>query len=500
MSILAYLRDFALGVHKQHQQPMLKRQRVDTSLDVYSTEELAFRVLDSIDNAVLVMHYVSDSTILVAFMNDLARKMMSDVAGTDDAFDFSDPLPFPNEQSFWTSVRSVANTGIPTRIELKISNRSLRIKFKKILLNQRTFVAAIAKYEKERNPSDFAQHGPSDELTVLANSVENDIIGRVLGFKSLFLTLNSNMFEPGITTFYAVSPSVAFVCGLQSPHQARGKTTDVIKSDHLSEAAFNDLSQRSSFTLDSQVKHFTLFCEVKRITPKVYLTLCLVHRRKPPGVKPQPAASTTANSGNTPPSSWSKHQWDVVLEDCLVYISENPQYACTTKQKVPAAFFDNSQNIYCYFYQGESFLPSGSSDGLKWKSSCSAPTQGKLQKRYFYHKTPEGKKLRRRVMWLEDLPGFFALEYRHFSPSTSVELERLMGSDTMDWTMVISQVSKQDNHKLLNSMEELEREFKKGESRVETSEMEEPSQVLSYVSGILNNWAVQYHLDKSPTT
>ncbi|PRP78163.1 hypothetical protein PROFUN_11293 [Planoprotostelium fungivorum] len=190
--------------------------------------------------------------------------------------------------------------------------------------------------------------------------------------------------------------------------------------------------------------------------------------------------------------SWTKRQWEIFVEDLILYAKGHPRCTSRERQRLPEKFLADTNSVYCYVYRG-AFLPSGMSDGFKWKSSCNVPSQGKLQKRYFYTTTPQGEKLRRRVMWSDEAPGMCAIEYRHCSHCGNTESEKLMSPKDIDWTEIMDHICEKGNQRLLQTMEELSAQFESTARRDPPPAAEEPAHVLSYVNGILDNWAIQYH-------
>ncbi|PRP89657.1 hypothetical protein PROFUN_00921 [Planoprotostelium fungivorum] len=347
----------------------------------------------------------------------------------------------------YSVVFTMAVTGVSTKTNIN-SESTITAKFQRIVVLDQTYVVVILKQTKEEN-----------QIVPLLNHGDcplNDIIGLTLGIDCLYLQLASNvillispiahtpqMWGPGVVTCYAVNPNTARTCGV-APPLARGNTsgaqdddaplpedltaelnrsrTELIRAATLSDETLDPTTQRSSFSMDTG-SDATLFVETKRITPELFLNITIV-RRGQTNKRPQPVT----DKRGVVAQSYKKHRWETLLEDILLFVSENVQYASTTKLQIPDEFFANSPIIFCYIHHG-SFLPSRSADGFQWKSSFCAPSQGHLQKR--------------------------------------------------------------EDYKLRNAMEEIDKEFDMGALRGEVpyQEIEESTHVLSYVSGILNNWA-----------
>ncbi|PRP78486.1 hypothetical protein PROFUN_13561 [Planoprotostelium fungivorum] len=159
-----------------------------------------------------------------------------------------------------------------------------------------------------------------------------------------------------------------------------------------------------------------------------------------------------------------------------------PLSPCVDRSWTKQKFLADTNSVYCYVYQG-AFLPSGSSDGFKWKSSCNVSSQGVCQH----------TRRRRRVMWSDEAPGMCAIEFRHCSHCGNTESEKLMSPEDIDWTEIMDHICKKGNRRLLQTMEELSAQFELMTRRDPPPVVDEPAHVLSYVNGILDNWAIQYH-------
>ncbi|PRP88816.1 hypothetical protein PROFUN_00284 [Planoprotostelium fungivorum] len=478
----------------------MKRQKLESSEDEVTPEALALGVLKAMDGAIVIRCPV-EGDYSIDFTSDRARELIPHFV--TDRNQWKDAASSDDVSLFWKTVHTVATTAVSVKKELRLESH-ITAKFQKLVLSDKIYVVVIAKKKKQLSQTDrFLLHGPGDEITMLSNAIENDLIGRILGMNTLFVSLTSDMWEPGVATCFAIAPNNARTIGI-TPHMARGKTTvelnrskdDVVRASKLADEFLNPTTQRSSYLFHSKRENTTLYFETKRITPKLRLNVMLV-RKKKEVMRPKLPHST----GKEIEKVYKKHQWELMLEDALEFIIENDEFGCTKKLEIPNEFFLHSQNIFCYVYCGEEpFLPSRYVDGFTWKSSFCTPSHGRLQKRYFYHKS-EGKRLRRRVMWMEDTPRFCIIEYRHLDHEGDVQTDRMMAPDMMDWPTVISQISNHENHKLLDSMDELDREFSMGELRgdLPSPEIEESNHVLSYVSGILNSWAVQHQSAETRT-
>ncbi|PRP84203.1 hypothetical protein PROFUN_08403 [Planoprotostelium fungivorum] len=477
---------------------IMKRHKPDVATN--SPEELALEILRAMD-AALVIHCTSEGECII-FTNDSTKEMLPHFV-TNIHQSQRDPSNTPDEVAhFWTTVRSVATTGIITKEDFKLET-NVTAKFRKATILEQTYVVITVKKTKEQDQiSRFLNHGPADEnlISYLSDAVENDIIGLTLGMGSLYISLSSDMWEPGVTTYYAICPNTATACGIV-PWMARGKTTadlnrskpDIIQSAKKLEANLDPVTQRSSYSIET-TKNATMHVEVKRISPKLHLSVLLVRKHKE---KTRP--KLPSNAKGVVDHVYRKNQWEAVLENVLEWVNDNLHHASTKRLKIPDEFFEDTQNIFCYIYtNAESFLPSRSADGFQWKSSYSAPSQSKLQKRYFYHKT-EGPRMRRRVMWIDKLPHLQIIEYRHLDYHGDIPTDHLIGPEMMKWSDVISQVTDREDHKLHNTMDEIDREFSMGSLRGEVpyEDIQESTQVLSYVSGILNNWAVRHRAVQS---
>ncbi|PRP84202.1 hypothetical protein PROFUN_08402, partial [Planoprotostelium fungivorum] len=426
----------------------MKRQKSEEEIRV-TPDALALEVFKAMD-AAFVIRNISEGNYSIDFTSDKARRLLPHLTA-DMRQSQLDPSSDEIAQ-FWRAVHTVGTTGIATKKDF-ILESSVSAKFLRVILLDQTYVVVLMKKTKERNQiSRFLDHGPAEEnlVTYLCDAIESDLIGQTLGMDSLLISLSSDMWELGVVTYYAVNPATAAICGVH-PYMVRGKTTaeflipkpSVIEADKRWKEAFDPDTQRSSYAVEIQ-GGTTMYMETKQISPKLNLSILLLRK----GKEARPKAISRERGQIA--KIYKKHQWEGVLEDILELISEGLQYASTSRLKIP-----DSRNIFCYIYNGaEPFLPSRSADGFQWKSSFSAPSQGKMQKRYFYHKTEE-QRMRRRVMWIDKLPHLQIIEYRHLIYHGEVQTDHLIGTEALNWVDVISQVTNRDDHKLYNTMEEI---------------------------------------------
>ncbi|PRP82852.1 hypothetical protein PROFUN_04715 [Planoprotostelium fungivorum] len=479
----------------------MKRQRVTD--EVNTEERSAFAVLTTDERPTMVIKRRSGSSVgEIILQNQAAEELLTQVV--------SDESLYPQ---FAAAVDSVYKTG--QSAEAIVNTLQHTIKTKSATLSNQQYVIVTAKKMKEAKRSwvqlqhdaipprrNLFEESPEHPIGPLINTVEQDLISRTLGTSSVFLLITSELVEPGIVTFFAVNPGVAARYGYSNPLQIRGKTSqelglsppEVMNMARQHRSHYDPNIQRASYSYD--IANVTMLCENKLISPGVNLSV-LFALSKPEPTLPAPPKSIL------PPvildQRWNNHHWDVFLEDLLNHAKDNAQYTSPTRQKLPAAFFENPNCVYCYVYQGaEGFLPSGQSDGFRWKSSCSTTSQGCLKKRYFYASTADGKKLRRRVMWTEKIPNLFIVEYRHISHCGLVQAEYLLGPSMMDWPVVVQHLCAQKNHQVLRAMNEISQHFDLGAMLSETPAPDEPHEVISYVNGILSHWATDHHNKNIP--
>ncbi|PRP82231.1 hypothetical protein PROFUN_06243 [Planoprotostelium fungivorum] len=367
----------------------------------------------------------------------------------------------------------------------------------------------------------FLQHSPTDDIRTLANAVEDDIVGRVLGMDLLCIILQVE--ERNVAKYISVNSSMARLFG-RTIDEVRGRTSVELNQPTLHTIRVYD---RLYSHLDSATKtaRFALhwanqshFCEFREIKPGTFLGLNMVYHRQS---GPEPLTP----SGSVVPSVWIRTKWDEFVVECIRFIYHHPRYASKEKMKLPSGFLsvtlassteciaesftDNIDKVFCYAYIGDSFIPSGDSDGHIWKSSrntvCTGDSledtrretltvhPGNVQRRYFYTQLPNGSNLRRRVIWMEDMKGIYMVEYRHSKANnTNTELIHLLGPECMDWPDLVSNLHSRSSPEFNESVEKINTCFNMALTRTEQKDFESED-VMSYVNQILHNWASDYY-------
>ncbi|PRP73817.1 hypothetical protein PROFUN_10187 [Planoprotostelium fungivorum] len=495
------------GFAKDKQRKM-KRQRIAGpecfALSV-SAEETALNVLLT-DKATVVISCPYNAPPTVSVINDQARQLLSTLLlGNGSQSQLTN--------RFWSVVNSTSSSGKANEEDFTIDGSTIRVKYVHSLLNRlislrfrsmqlklTSYVIATAKVKKNPPESNLArlffQQGPN-ELDGLANAVEEDIVGVTLGMRNISITL-VEMHQRGLYKFLAANKIAAEALGYNHPSVLRGKTTaetgqqvaDVNAMYDLWSSNLDPETKMSSFAISKlkQFPHITWFCEFKEVMPNVFIGLSLCHNRNQRLNGPRSALSP----GLEPPKVFVKNRWDEFIEETIRFVSENPEYASTTRELLPDEFLRNSQNVFCYVFRGEKgFLPSGNCDGYIWKSSRGATCAGNLQKRYFYIQTPQGHKLRRRVVWMEDVKNFSVIEYKHFNHSGTTETQYLSGPPCMDWRTIISRIHAESTSQQFTSVaDNINSRFDMGALRSDSnSNHMSTNHVLSYVNHILHNWA-----------
>ncbi|PRP84006.1 hypothetical protein PROFUN_08603 [Planoprotostelium fungivorum] len=452
---------------------------------------LSFRIAPA-PKAMMIVRFSKEGQPFVSLVDDMAKSILSPL------LDNSGSGRNEDVRSFWKTIETVGR-GETEREEVKfqVSGSPLSVKFRQTRANGETTVIVTARKTKRAQSQMIPSSNRSGipmELNGLINAIEQDVIGKILGIDQMFLGL----FEAvrGRYSIFAVSPSFAHLLHYSQPHELRGmNTTDLSCPTAESGIIFDQISSNmnpdtKTATLSTSLHHFPgifFFFAIREITPGVNLSLFIAHDHNRHSMGPPPPA-VPALPGNP---VWRRSEWDEVLENCLHYIHFNRHHASHSKMTLPKEFLEDSKRVYCYVYTGErGFLPSGNSDGYIWRSSCGIVSGGSMKKKYHYVDLPDGKKLRRRVMWLEQVKDLYIVEYRHHDNNyTAADL--LLGPDCMDWDRLLHRVHAANQH-LNNSLASIQSgHFNRAETRVNQSEIGSEN-VVSYVNDILTNWATEY--------
>ncbi|PRP86602.1 hypothetical protein PROFUN_05240 [Planoprotostelium fungivorum] len=475
----------------------MKRQKCERSYGF--AEEAALKILLTSERATVAIAFPIDGPPEIRLINDRGRELLTPLL--DESSSVSGPAA-----SFWKSIDYVVKGGKTMEGNLLTPKGQLRIKYRRTVLEHEAIVVATAKKvdgTKEKEPRlqlvqsrQTGSLGYPIELSPLVNALEEDIVGRVLGTNQLQLCIIKFHQERGVHQYLATNDNLARFLKFDNAYELRGKTTidlNMMTADGVTVrdqfyGNLNPQTKTASFSLDLlQYQDTTFYCAFREVIPEVILGITIVHRRtiRPAGPKPPTVPRLTI------PKVWIRNRWDEFMEDCLHYIHENQSHATQDRMKLPEEFLKNTQKVYCYAYHGyQGFLPSGDSDGYRWKSSRGTCNTGNLQRKYFYTDLPDGRKLRRRVMWLEGIPGIYIVEYRHFHQNNT-EPDQLMGPECMDWPLLLSSIQSQTNRQFTTTVDRISSHFELAEARVNQSELGSGN-VLSYVNGILHNWASEY--------
>ncbi|PRP86604.1 hypothetical protein PROFUN_05242, partial [Planoprotostelium fungivorum] len=500
---------------------MLKRQRTEEPSPPNVAEETALKIILTSDKATAAIAFPTNgSRPHVRLANEKASELMSQLLEGSDGTNST-------ALSFWKSVQSAARGERVTEDEFfHTSGTHLRIKYRRTEVKDETIVIVTAKkvvVKKEAGvktpPPPTTTHSshetqaesPLNELSSLVNALEEDVVNKVLGNTQMHLSLLQFQ-DRGVFRYLAVNSELAHFLQVPSPQAIRGKTSCDLTDPsqlHLTQPSdelnmlltdtailydqlhcnWNPVTKTSNFAIRfEQFPGATFFCALREVMSGTYLCMTIVHNR--PLRVPGPRIPSAPLLGI--PKMWVRNRWDEFVEDCLRYLHTNRKHASEDRIKLPEAFLNNSENVYCYAYQGQrGFLPSGDSDGYRWKSSRGAVCAGNLQRKYFYTELPDGRKLRRRVMWLEDIKGLCVIEYRHFTNNGNTEAEHLMAPECMDWPKIIREVSSQLSQRFTATVDRISSHFEMGETRVDQAELGSGN-VVSYVNGILHNWASEF--------
>ncbi|PRP86301.1 hypothetical protein PROFUN_05442 [Planoprotostelium fungivorum] len=471
---------------REQQQPSsMKRQRVET----VSSKEMALNVLLTQTKATIVIG-MEEGKAAIRLCNAAAKELLAE---------FVDKEGNSSEATsrFWNSINRIIGGDDIKEEEFVLPGSRLLIKYRRIENHSDPIIVVTAKniVEKKKTPSSlFLQHGPADEVVALTNAVEEDIIGRTLGLGHLILTLTLRKPEDvDHHTYLSGNVNAARRLKASQAYQMRGRTSVEMNQPA---ADVNSLHQlfRTNFNVNSKTSSFN-------VVPGVNLGLSLMYKQMPQkgGPRKLPTAKVKV------PKKWIRSRWDSLVEDCIRHIQHNQHHASKSHNTIPTKFLEDAEYVYSYAlinYEGLKPIV----DGYAWKSSRSTVCTGdgatspwhrltfpgSLQKRYHYTDLPDGKKLRRRMMWLNEIKGVYIVEYRHTEASSSgTEMAKLLGPECMDWQNLIEEVHSQMNQQFTASCDLINSHFDMAETRTDQNQLE-PDEVTSYVNNILHKWASDF--------
>ncbi|PRP79580.1 hypothetical protein PROFUN_12841 [Planoprotostelium fungivorum] len=464
-----------------HWQPdHMKRQRVEYTGG--SVENVALGVLLSSEKATVIVGFACGSSPYIRLVNEAAQQLLSHVLCNSGSH--NEPT-----RRFWTSIVATARGDRGVTDELCLDKRHLNIKYRRTEVKGELIVIVTAKKAK------FENLGLPFHLGAAASALEDDVFGRTLGMVHVGVSL-IKMTQRGEHQYIVGNRTVSNIFNLE-PHELRGKTSRELGCLESDSARLYDLltnltdptTKSSTFFLNlDQMPHVTYFTSSREVIPGIYLLVCI-------GQNQSDALSRRQTPRKPAPKVWSRGRWDQFMEKCLHFVHANRQSASDTRLKLPADFMSDVNNVFCYPYVSEHpFLPSGNSDGYIWKSSRGVVSAGNLQRKYHYTELPNGKKLRRRVMWLEDIKDLWIIEYRHFENNSNTEADRLIGTDQMEWSSVVEDIEHMDKY----SDGEPDDEMTSSSSNLDSSESTTPpppvDDVTSYVNNILQSWSSVHKL------
>ncbi|PRP86655.1 putative ubiquitin [Planoprotostelium fungivorum] len=411
-------------------------------------EEITFELFMASEKAVVLIACEPQKNVVM--MNKEATCLLSEVLKHSE-------IKSDVSKKLWNLVETVYRQGKQRREVIRINEKNVHIKLKKLVLAGIPYVLLSAQKQKtieDEHVASFLKHGPADELGVLTNAIEDDIINRTLGL-NYFISIFDD--DTKSFTYYAANPATAICLGVEDPSMLRGKRSDelgfpleyILEANEIYRQNLDATTGESNFTLPAlNSSSVLLFSQFKSVTITL---LSLV----------SPLSSDLAQHQDR--FDLRSHAIDHIVRSITCHSltfwrsqMAEEQMGRLHRRKLPTEFLEDGQRVYGYVYGGmDSFFPTGNADGYIWKSSRVTHHPGRLKRRYFYTQTSAGEKLRRRVMWLEGNDNLCMVEYAHLSHSGDVEAEKLMGPDSMDWTNLISRVSAQDTHAFLSSTEEL---------------------------------------------
>ncbi|PRP89751.1 calpain-like cysteine protease [Planoprotostelium fungivorum] len=470
----------------------MKRQRMDAPV---TAAELSLKVLLTTPKATVIMAVPSIGKPKIRLVNEPGKKLLSQIteASGDDS------------SLFWSSIKAAARGESVTESEIQISGIILAVRYRSIVVAGENLVVVKAKQSKKEASQLFLRHGPNEEITALTNAVEDDIVGRALGMSHIRLCMTHTKKEGSRyqVRYLSVNKNAALSLGVTQPHEIRGKTSaemnqpmaDIESGIQLFEKNFNTETSSASFSISlEQWPGLAFFCEFREVVPGVSLGFTIVHNRlhRPQG--PQPVTSSRV----AVPKRWLKNRWEEMMEDCIRHVQHNQHFASRTRLVVPEKFLQHVDNVFCY-----PFIDYGDKMGTFGRTAEWPTVQvdlpmavfvfsnvpGNLQKKYFYTTLPDGRKLRRRVLWLNDIKGIYMIEYRHFEPTDSLtETDRLIGSENTEWPRLLREVHAQTNQQFTTSCDTINTHFDMAKTRTDEMDLR-PQEVVSYVNHILHKWA-----------
>ncbi|PRP80517.1 hypothetical protein PROFUN_11830 [Planoprotostelium fungivorum] len=424
--------------------------------------------VESDDKGVLVIGIPEGGSPCVRMADDIAQVWLSQLLQYSRENRLKSPIS-EAIAAFWRSIDIIARSGTKREEDLQLSQQRYRLKY--FCTNGEITVIVTAKklIDNQIHPR------IPRELNHLVNVIEDDVIGKILGMEQLCTCL-CEIKSRGSHTIFAVSPNLARFSRYPHPRDMRGLTrTDLNATAEESAMIYDQVysnmdPQTKSSIVSVHVPRFPGFCfllAIRQILPGIHIVLAIIQDQR----------ATVGPKLPTVPSllsyqTWKRNGWDEVLENCIHYIAQNKDYASRTRLKLPEKFLEDMQSVYCYAYmneKGENFLPSGSSDGFWWKSSRGVVSAGDTKRKYHYVNLPDGKKLRRRVMWNENVKGLYIVEYRHFD-NINTDADKLMGPECMDWPRLLNEVHS-TNQQLSASLERISAHFDMAETRVNTAEL-----------------------------
>ncbi|PRP76205.1 hypothetical protein PROFUN_15328 [Planoprotostelium fungivorum] len=462
---------------------MLKRQRTESYGRVSSTaEDTALSVLLSSEKAMVVVGFNNNTGCSIRLVNDSAQEILSQLWDNPGYSDDS-------TRSFWTSVMATAKGEKGRKDELDLFGQPLRIKYRRTEVKGELIVIASAKKMKSRDAI-FPF-----ELNGLINALEEDVIGKTLGMIEINVSL-LKIPRRGRHTYLVGNRNVANIFHLQDAYLLRNKSCEELECLESDSALMYDQfksyahpeTKTATFSMDlEKFPNTTFLTSSREVLPDIFLCLCIAHNRTSPR---GPRLPSVPKAGI--PKMWIRNRWDQFMEECIHFVNLNRHHSVSTRTKLPEGFLQDDDQVFCYAYvSNQPFLPSGNSDGYIWKSSRGVVCAGNLQRKYHYTELPNGMKLRRRVMWLEDVKDVWMIEYRHFENGTNTKADKLIGSEAMDWQSILREIYSQPNTQLGVEADNMTAHFQMAETRVDASELGTHN-VETYVNSILHSWASAY--------
>ncbi|PRP80651.1 hypothetical protein PROFUN_10706 [Planoprotostelium fungivorum] len=462
----------------------MKRPRIEAVDDAnpqVSLEEMALNLILSSNKATIVVSFPVGRAPYVRLANEKARELLPQLWN---------PTESSAVAGIWNSIMQVVLEGDERQEEVVVPGLLLKMKYRTTHVDGEPVVIVNAKKIKQLSIGVMSQ---PREIIPIVTAIENDVVGTVLGLRQINMSV-IHFPQRGAIRYLAGNLNLARLFKLSCAADLQDRTSVELGQTSNDSAIVYDWYhqhvENKVVVCSTELEQFpgmVFMITAREVIPGYWVCMAITHSRN---LTTGPHPLSSPKSGV--PKMWIRNRWDQFMEETLRYVNQNRQFTSEFRRKIPKEFFDNPLNVYCYAYMSDQpFLPSGNRDGYLWKSSRGIVSAGKLQRKYHYTILPNGTKLRRRVMWLEETKNLWIIEYRHFDNSCNTEADKLMGPDCMNWNLILNSVYAEAPQELSTSIDKISSHFSMAETLMDQSQLG-PDNVLSYVSGILHHWASGY--------